>query len=154
METVLRAIFGWVDLRRNYLGVWLILTTTDGGGVRGYSTLLILKALMNTIARLEIEHPPSAPSSFHPLHFQNGRTDSELNGLSVAASTTRPSDTSRYLPCHYFGMYSSAIAIQMTDSSADYVAGTSTGGYVLCPSSRELYSPMIGSSRSCSVDCA
>ena len=70
----------------------------DGGGVRVYSSLLILKEVMETIIRLEKSYPNGlneirgpAESSYHPL---------------------RPSKADAWLPCHYF----------------DYIGGTGSGG--------------------------
>lgn len=82
----------------------------DGGGVRAYSSLLLLEALMREVARVEqdetllsslLEGTPGAdttraPSSFYPL-------DSKLP----------PGDSEHltYLPCHYF----------------DFISGSGTG---------------------------
>jgi hypothetical protein len=76
----------------------------DGGGVRGYSSLLILRALMSTIQRLEQPErgkgPPVKSSADYPWKLKD---DDEL----VAASTD---SANQFYPCHYF----------------DYIAGTST----------------------------
>lgn len=47
---------------------------TDGGGIRGYSALLIIRALMEAIGRIEKQWPEEpdtsggpAKSSYHPL---------------------------------------------------------------------------------------
>ena len=72
----------------------------DGGGVRVYSSLLILKEIMETIIRLEESYRDEpigsyspANSSYHPL-------------LSHKANV--------WLPCHYF----------------DYIGGTGSGGLI------------------------
>lgn len=90
---------------------------TDGGGIRGYSALLILQELMKAIGRYEmtfnvgptpVEKP--AKSSYHPLE----PTADMSPGTARVDTISKPPDpaSSPWLPCHYF----------------DYVAGTSTGG--------------------------
>ena len=87
----------------------------DGGGIRGYSALLIIKELMKAITQLERTHPDGpASSSYHPLHPNPViATDEEVRRLSQTP-TAEASDSSMWLPCHYF----------------DYMAGTSTGGLI------------------------
>ena len=89
----------------------------DGGGIRGYSILLILQELMKTIGRIEKSYAcePSkadepAESSYHPLKPLSPAPCTTTNNGDEPAKT----ESSPWLPCHYF----------------DYVAGTSTGGYV------------------------
>ncbi|MCJ1352247.1 MAG: hypothetical protein MMC33_002231 [Icmadophila ericetorum] len=81
----------------------------DGGGVRGLSSLLILKELMNKIARLEeLENRNIGKPKCIDLHGQK-------NGDSkVEAHKDITSDSTSYLPCHYF----------------DYIGGTSTGDLI------------------------
>ena len=84
----------------------------DGGGIRGYSSLLILKRLMEAISHREASASNGeANSSYqHPLPSP---TASDLPSNRIAKGKGRES-TSTWLPYHYF----------------DYIAGTSTGGYV------------------------
>ncbi|KAF4342803.1 calcium-independent phospholipase A2-gamma [Fusarium beomiforme] len=78
----------------------------DGGGVRGYASLLILKRIMTRIRTLELQHPDyrATSSSFYPWMRTPENGSNEVN--------TNLERVDEYLPCHYF----------------DYVAGTSTGG--------------------------
>ncbi|KAH0537477.1 hypothetical protein FGG08_005740 [Glutinoglossum americanum] len=97
----------------------------DGGGIRGYSSLLVVRRLMTEIMREEKDHGESAGTSYHPLDYVPSRDNSisiekqgNQNGsgkkpLSPEEQTERE-ERSKYLPCHYF----------------DYVGGTSTGGLV------------------------
>lgn len=112
---------------------------TDGGGIRGYASLWMLKLLMDEIGKIERNDPVSPhKSSFCPTipapePERNAEgTQSirpENTGIQTRTSTTdgaeitpqggassyvadAPLRTEGYLPCHYF----------------DYIAGTSTGG--------------------------
>lgn len=96
---------------------------TDGGGIRGYWSLLVLHKLMEYIAVEEggLEQDVEVLHSFHPkdlpenvsqipAHAVDERRDireaSDLDARCRAMSIAR-----RFLPCHYF----------------DYICGSSTG---------------------------
>ena len=93
----------------------------DGGGIRGYSALLILQELMRVIGGIEREYAcgPSeadgrAESSYHPLTPLSAVPCRTTDTKSKAKNGGKPpkTESSSWLPCHYF----------------DYIAGTSTGG--------------------------
>ena len=82
--------------------------SVDGGGIRGYTALLILQNIMKDIEMLERERDAGAISSaYSPL------VDC-LPSRALAASPKGTRSALQYLPCHYF----------------DYVGGASTGGLV------------------------
>lgn len=105
---------------------------TDGGGVRGYWTLLVLSRLMEFIAIREeqfddpIHDQLPAYQSFDPQPYPAHcchipRTEDEKNRISQDIDHGDPlheirnlAEAKRFLPCHYF----------------DYIGGTSTGGFV------------------------
>ena len=80
----------------------------DGGGIRGYSSLIILQALMEEIGKIEQAHNPKATSSIYSSAL--GRLDDAIR----AVPTPDAMPVSRYRPCHYF----------------DYIAGVGTGGII------------------------
>ena len=98
---------------------------TDGGGIRGYGSLLILSALMEKVGIEERRIDPAIKSSFSPCMYKPtkiGFSTSYTEDIeSFEANVVRETDPcglsldSLFLPCHYF----------------DYGAGTSTGGYVM-----------------------
>jgi len=65
----------------------LLIQSTDGGGIRGYATLLVMKALMDRISEIENQYFSASPeaydSSFSPTESDRKSVDG-------------------YLPCHYF----------------------------------------------------
>jgi len=96
---------------------------TDGGGIRGYGSLLILQALMNKIGEEE-QRLGETESSFSPCMFRPTRSNSSITpnhddylnntqvGDVVASHCKNLPNSAKFLPCHYF----------------NYAAGTSTGG--------------------------
>jgi hypothetical protein len=79
-----------------------LILTLDGGGIRGFSSLIILRALMKEIAVIEAKREPPASSSAH---------SSVVPVDKIPAAVYKEG---QYLPCHYF----------------DYIAGTSFGGLI------------------------
>ena len=84
------------------------LLSLDGGGVRGLSSLLILKRLMERIGEHEQQLNKYARSSSHSPFFGTPTTkERRKTGSDEYFSND-------WLPCHYF----------------DYIGGTSTGGLI------------------------
>ncbi|KAK5135717.1 hypothetical protein LTR08_004703 [Meristemomyces frigidus] len=114
---------------------WPCILTLDGGGIRGYSSLWILQALMHEIwlweQRLDVEdevqagnHSGSATTvdtetSIPPPQTQT-QTSVEppstpsLTTMPAAIMEKTPATEDELLPCHYF----------------DFMYGTSTGGLI------------------------
>lgn len=91
----------------------MYLIVLDGGGIRGYSALLIIQALMKEIEALETSHSDGqASSSFHPLPPAPNIATDDKSVESEDPVEPSQTESSPWLPCHYF----------------DYMAGTSTGG--------------------------
>jgi hypothetical protein len=79
-----------------------LVLTLDGGGIRAYSSLIVLRALMKQIENIEKNLKPEAPSSAATDRISRKDIPDHVFGEG------------KYLPCHYF----------------DYIGGTSTGGLI------------------------
>ena len=92
------------------LELWAVksVLSIDGGGISGYSSLVIVEALMEEIGKIEIALDPKATSSLCSPAL--GPLDAKL----CAAPTRNGIQMSEYRPCHYF----------------DYIGGVGTGGIV------------------------
>jgi hypothetical protein len=104
----------------------------DGGGIRGYWSLLVLNKLIECIADQEEKLEATSRHTETPLYWHSfqpellppfislelspeerlalGRADSDDEKKAKAYNVTK-----RFLPCHYF----------------DYIGGSSTGGSVV-----------------------
>ncbi|KAL8690818.1 MAG: hypothetical protein Q9224_004317, partial [Gallowayella concinna] len=119
-----------LPLDQNFLGLTDV--HADGGGIRGYGSLLILQELMNRIGeeekRLDALEGKGmktvssfAPWTYRPTSLEKPRSSSiglakpgNTNDDAAASNTEALPNSSLFLPCHYF----------------DYAAGTSTGGLI------------------------
>ncbi|KAJ3569778.1 hypothetical protein NPX13_g5963 [Xylaria arbuscula] len=92
-------------------GQWFqkIALSFDGGGVRGYWSLLVLQHLMMQIRDVEWREDSETRSSFHPCDEPDN-----VSQLANLSSLDNPARYTPFLPCHYF----------------DYIGGTSTGALI------------------------
>lgn len=91
--------------------------TLDGDGRLGYSSLLILRALMEEIRKVELSENAEASSSIYsPFIDCSAEEDFDLDHSTNPKSDDdlREKNPPSYRPCHYF----------------DYIGGSSTGGLI------------------------
>ena len=89
--------------------------TLDGGGIRGYSTLLLLRALMDEIGKVErAENSKARSSAYSPFVDCSTEEDCDPFPSSRIDDKALEKKRSAYRPCHYF----------------DYIGGSSSGGLI------------------------
>ena len=89
--------------------------TLDGGGIQGYSTLLVLRALMDEIAKVErAENSKARSSAYSPFVDCSTEEDYDPFPSSRIDDKALEEKRSAYRPCHYF----------------DYIGGSSSGGLI------------------------
>ena len=89
--------------------------TLDGDGILGYSSLLILRALMEEIRKVELSQNAEASSSIYsPFIDCSAEEDLDHSTNSKSDDGLRGNIPLAYRPCHYF----------------DYIGGSSTGGLI------------------------
>lgn len=86
-------------------------TDTDGGGIKGFTSLILLRELVKEIARCERAKDPDAVNSDSSPLFQASFDDEEDAQTQGDIFTDREPEDS-YRLCHYF----------------DFVCGTGYGG--------------------------
>lgn len=92
----------------------------DGGGVRGYWSLLALEKLMEYVGEEELRQNQNSTHSYYPLKYLPYTTHVDCKGHDTTTTCAESgweqvsglSYAQRYLPCHYF----------------DFIGGSSTGG--------------------------
>jgi hypothetical protein len=85
----------------------------DGGGIRGYWTLLVLKELMNSIGDEERKQGAQLSQTRFDSFFPEDlpKYVSHFRDEQSKHDDIKKLDSQRFLPCHYF----------------DYICGSSTG---------------------------
>jgi len=106
----------WVGRNRSSMSAIPDSHIIDGGGVRGYWSLLVLEALMKEIGKEERRHAHNRREeshSFYPQQLPTNYTQCEDTMPDNCENPVRY-HAQRYLPCHYF----------------DLICGSSTGRFV------------------------
>jgi hypothetical protein len=89
--------FGWGF--NSAIGVSLTNIISDGGGIRGYASLLMLRALMIHIGRIELSYNEAHTSSYQPCKRpESSNQKRRVTDLDEGCLI-------EYLPCHYFGNF-------------------------------------------------
>lgn len=147
MEGTICAVFRQVPL--SYKALLALICDEDGGGIRGYSSLLILQRLVDIIARLEGETEDGVASSYHPCQIPqpdeavNEDTREELGGWLKAWKEWREKPKRNKILESYHKNAENHDKDQEEAQARrairsrylpchyfDYIGGTSTGGYV------------------------
>lgn len=93
---------------------------TDGGGIRGFSSLIILRELMQHVRDVETRHLSEEDKKMHSSYDPDEyipcirNCHDEDNSTDNAEGSKECGECCRYIPAHYF----------------DYIGGTSTGGLI------------------------
>ncbi|KAE9988815.1 hypothetical protein EG328_007419 [Venturia inaequalis] len=93
---------------------------SDGGGIRGYSSLIILRELMRHVRDVETRNIPEEGKKTHSSYDPDEyipcirNCHDEDDSTDTAESNRECGECCRYIPAHYF----------------DYIGGTSTGGLI------------------------
>jgi hypothetical protein len=113
-----------------------MILTLDGGGIKGYSSLLVLKRIMFLVEQIELGHRPlrkphgtgengtcvpNESSADYPWYTPSGTNSDPVTivdeetpeAIAASVDETFEHSATQFKPHHYF----------------DYIAGTSTGGY-------------------------
>jgi hypothetical protein len=75
----------------------LVNIISDGGGIRGYASLLMLRALMIHIGDIELSYNEAHTSSYQPCERPKSPN------LKTRVTDLDEGSLLEYLPCHYFG---------------------------------------------------
>jgi hypothetical protein len=88
--------FGWFSFPQQVFHLTNIIS--DGGGIRGYASLLMLRALMIHIGDIELSYNEAHTSSYQPCERPKS------SNLKTRVTDLDEGSLLEYLPCHYFGI--------------------------------------------------